>query len=112
MGAFGAKPAQLTGNYQTHIRDVEYWHNSATITGHSNSEYLSQNKRRKKRRSNLNNKQLAKQREVNEKFLRNVSSHQLIEQPGWRSNATDVTGIRQPLLLDYEHFASKVNVRG
>ena len=81
------------------------------------SLHISKNKRRKKRRNSLENRRQTKERETNEKFLPNLSSHQLIDSQvsllsrGLKfipTPATDETRIKQQLLRDFEQFARRM----
>ena len=78
---------------------------------------ISKNKRRKKRRNSLQNRRQTKERETNEKFFHNLSSHQLTDSEvsllsrGLKfipTPATNETIIKQQLLRDFEQFARRM----
>ena len=87
-----------------------------TNDSHNNTN-LHISKRRKKRRNSLKNRRQTKERETIEKFLHNLSSHQLtdsqvsllskglkfIPTPG-----TNETRIKLKLLRDFEQFARRM----
>ena len=85
---------------------------------HKNTNlHISKNKRRKKRRNSLKNRRQTKERETNEKFLHNLSSHQLTDSQvsllsrGLKfipTPATNETKIKQQLLRDFEQFARRM----
>ena len=88
-------------------------HNSTNL-------YISKNKRRKKRRNSLKNRRQTKERETNEKFLHNLSSHQLTDSQvsllsrGLKfipTPATNETRIKQQLLRDFEQFARRMRLK-
>lgn len=81
--------------------------------------YTFKKKRRKKRRNSLKNRRQTKKRETNEKFLHNLSSHQLTDsQVSLLSRGlkfiptpeTNETKIRQQLLRDFEQFARRMRL--
>ena len=87
-------------------------HNSTNL-------YISKNKRRKKRRNSLKNRRQTKERETNEKFLHNLSSHQLTDSQvsllsrGLKfipTPAINETRIKQQLLRDFEQFARRMRL--
>ena len=57
----------------------------STKAGHKTSKGVSKNKRHKNRRNTSGKRRAAKERELNEKFLRNLSTHQLSDGPGQRA---------------------------
>ena len=80
---------------------------------------ISKNKRRKKQKNSLKNRSQTKERETNEKFLHNLSSHQLTDSQvsllsrGLKFNptpATNATRIKQQLLRDFEQFARRMRL--
>ena len=81
--------------------------------------YTFKKKRSKKRRHSLKNRRQTKKRETNEKFLHNLSSHQLTDsQVSLLSRGlkfiptpeTNETKIRQQLLRDFEQFARRMRL--
>ena len=92
----------------------------STKAGHKTSEGISENKRRKNRRNTSEKRRAAKERELNEKFLRNLSTHQLSDdQVNVLSRVlkfipTPVTNkiiIRRQLLRDFEQFARRMRLQ-
>ena len=92
----------------------------STNDSHKNTNlHISKNKRRKKRRNSLKNRRQTKERETNEKFLHNLSSHQLTDsQVSLLSRslkfiptpATNEARIKQQLLRDFEQFARRMRL--
>ena len=92
----------------------------STKAGHKTSEGISKTKRRKKRRNTSEKRRAAKERELNEKFLRNLSTHQLSDDQvnvlsrGLKFIPTPVTNktiIRRQLLRDFEQFARRMRLQ-
>ena len=92
----------------------------STKAGHKTSEGISKNKRRKNCRNTSEKRRAAKERELNEKFLRNLSTHQLSDDQvnvlsrGLKFIPTPVTNktiIRRQLLRDFEHFARRMRLQ-
>ena len=92
----------------------------STNAANKKSECISKSSRRKKRRNTLGNRRIAKERETNEKFLKNVSNHQLTDSQvsvlskGLKFIPTPVTNetrIRPQLLRDFEQFARRMRLQ-
>ena len=92
----------------------------STKAGHKTSKGVSKNKRRKNRRNTSGKRRAAKERELNEKFLRNLSTHQLSDDQvnvlsrGLKFIPTPVTNkttIRRQLLRDFEQFARRMRLQ-
>ena len=88
----------------------------STKAGLKTSKGISKNKRCKNRRNTSGKRQAAKERELNEKLLRNLSTHQPSDdQVNLLSKSlkfiptpvTNKTIIRRQLLRDFEQFARK-----
>ena len=83
--------------------------------GHKPSKGISKNKRRKNRRNTSGKRRAAKERELNEKFLKNLSTHQLSDDQVnvlstegsqiYPNALTNKTIIRRQLLQEFEQFA-------
>ena len=99
------------------------WYNSvfsdSTKAGHKASKGVSINKRRN-RRNTSGTRRAAKVRELNEKFLRNLSTHQLSDDQvnvlsrGLKYIPTPVTNkttMRRQLLRDCEQFARRMHLQ-
>ena len=93
---------------------------SQTKAGRKTSKGVSKNKRRKNRRNTSGKRRAAKERELNEKFLRNLSTHQLSDDQvnvlskGLKFIPTPVTNkttIRRQLLRDFEQFARRMRLQ-
>ena len=92
----------------------------STKAGHKASKGVSKNKRRKNRRNTSGTRRAAKERELNEKFLRNLSTHQLSDDQvnvlsrGLKYIPTPVTNkttMRRQLLRDCEQFARRMHLQ-
>ena len=92
----------------------------STKAGHKTSNGISKNKRRKNRINTFGKRRAAKEREVNEKFLKNLSSHQLSDDQvnvlsrGLKfipTPTTNKTIIRRQLLRDFEQFARTMHLQ-
>ena len=104
---------KLDGRYNSVFSD-------STNAAYHNSEYIPKNIRRKKRKDTMKCRRLAKERETNEKFLKNFSDHQLTDNQvsviskGLKFIPTPVTNensIRQQLLRDFEQFARRMRLQ-
>ena len=93
---------------------------SATTTNLFKSNCLSRNQRRRMRQKNATHRRQTTQREINEKFLKNFSSHQLTDNQvsmiskGLKFIPTPVTDerkIRHQLLQDFEQFARRMRLQ-
>ena len=89
----------------------------STNESHNNTNLrISKNKRRKKRRNSLKNRRQTKERERNEKFLHNLSSHDskvCLLSRGLKfipTPTTKETRIKQQLLRDFEQFARRMRL--
>lgn len=92
----------------------------STKAGHKASKGVSKNKRLKNRRNTSGTRRAAKERELNEIFLRNLSTHQLSDDQvnvlsrGLKYIPTPVTNkttMRRQLLRDFEQFARRMHLQ-
>ena len=92
----------------------------STKAGHKTREGISKNKWCKNHRNTSEKRRAAKERELNEKFLRNLSTHQLSDDQvnvlsrGLKFIPTPVTNktiIRRQLLPDFEQFARRMRLQ-
>ena len=92
----------------------------STKAGHKTSKGISKNKRRKNRINTFGKRRAAKERELNKKFLKNLSTDQLSDDQvnvlsrGLKFIPTPVTNktiIRRQLLRDFEQFARRMRLQ-
>ena len=101
----------------------KHYHNvfsDSEKAGHKTSKGISKNKRRKNRRNTSGKRRAAKERELNGKFLKNLSTHQLSDDQvnvlsrGLKFIPTPVTNktiIRRQLLQDFKQFARRMRLQ-
>ncbi|KAL9978065.1 hypothetical protein ACROYT_G015545 [Oculina patagonica] len=115
----------LINNCQVNNKKVESYNSvfSELLTANtscSKSISLSKKTRRKKRQKNIEYRRAAKERETNEKFLKNFSNHELTDSQvsvipkGLKFIPTPVsneTEIKRQLLRDFELFARRMRLK-
>ena len=110
----------ISTNERVESYNIVFSEPSATTTNLFKSNCLSRNQRHRMRQKNATHRRQTTQRESNEKFLKNFSSHQLTDNQvsviskGLKfipTPVTDETKIRHQLLQDFEQFARRMRLQ-